>query len=73
MGIQKDCYCTTKLDQKSGQMFNLTVLPNDAHSAKGVTTAVVPVNKSRSDVHKYGGFSGLQYIIVAIEGNKKIG
>lgn len=69
----KDCYCTTKLDQKSGQMFNLTVLPNDAHSAKGVTTAVVPVNKSRSDVHKYGGFSGLQYIIVAIEGNKKRG
>ena len=69
----KDCYCTTKLDQKSGQMFNLTVLPNDAHSAKGTTEAVVPVNKARSNVNKYGGFSGLQYIIVAIEGKKKRG
>ena len=69
----KDCYCTTKLDQKSGQLFNLTVLSNDAHADKGVTKAVVPVNKNRSDVHKYGGFSGLQYIIVAIEGQKKKG
>ena len=69
----KDCYCTTKLDQKSGQMFNLTVLSNDAHSSDGVTAAVVPVNKARSNVNKYGGFSGLQYIIVAIEGKKKRG
>ena len=69
----KDCYCTTKLDQKSGQMFNLTVLSNDAHSSNGVTAAVVPVNKARSNVNKYGGFSGLQYIIVAIEGKKKRG
>lgn len=69
----KDCYCTTKLDQKSGQMFNLTVLPNDAHSAKGTTDAVVPVNKNRKDVNKYGGFSGLQYVIAAIEGTKKKG
>lgn len=69
----KDCYCTTKLDQKSGQMFNLTVLPNDAHSSNGVTAAVVPVNKARSNVNKYGGFSGLQYIIVAIAGKKKRG
>lgn len=69
----KDCYCTTKLDQKSGQMFNLTVLPNDAHSPKGTTEAVIPVNKNRKDVNKYGGFSGLQYVIVAIEGKKKRG
>lgn len=69
----KDCYCTTKLDQKSGQMFNLTVLPNDAHSAKGTTEAVIPVNKNRKDVNKYGGFSGLQYVIAAIEGTKKKG
>lgn len=69
----KDCYCTTKLDQKSGQMFNLTVLPNDAHSPKGTTEAVIPVNKNRKDVNKYGGFSGLQYVIIAIEGKKKRG
>lgn len=69
----KDCYCTTKLDQKSGQMFNLTVLSNDAHSPKGATEAVIPVNKNRKDVNKYGGFSGLQYVIAAIEGTKKKG
>ena len=69
----KDCYCTTKLDQKSGQMFNLTVLSNDAHSPKGTTEAVIPVNKNRKDVNKYGGFSGLQYVIAAIEGTKKKG
>ena len=69
----KDCYCTTKLDQKSGQLFNLTILSNDAHSPKGTTEAVIPVNKNRKDVNKYGGFSGLQYVIVAIEGKKKRG
>lgn len=69
----KDCYCTTKLDQNSGQMFKLTVLPNDKNSSKAVTEAKIPVNKTRGNVHKYGGFSGVQFIIAAIEGKKKKG
>lgn len=69
----KDCYCTTKVDQKSGQMFNLTVLPNDKNTNKATTEAKIPVNKSRGNVHKYGGFKGIQYMVVAIEGKKKKG
>ena len=65
----KDCYCTTKLEQKSGKFFKEKVLENDAHSSRGITKAVIPVNKNRKDVHKYGGFSGFEYIITAIEGN----
>ena len=69
----KDCYCTTKLDVKSGQLFELTVKANDVNSSKAETEAKIPVNKFRSDVHKYGGFKGIQYITVAIEGKKKKG
>lgn len=65
----KDCYCTTKVEQKSGKFFKVKVLENDAHSSRGITKAVIPVNKNRIDVHKYGGFSGFEYVITAIEGN----
>lgn len=65
----KDCYCTTKVEQKSGKFFKVKVLENDAHSFRGITKAVIPVNKNRIDVHKYGGFSGFEYVITAIEGN----
>ena len=69
----KDVYVTKKLEQNSGTLFNVTVLPNDAHSEKGITAATVPLNKYRADVHKYGGFGNVQSIIVAIEGKKKKG
>ena len=47
----------------------MTILPNDKNSEKGKTKATIPVNKLRN-VRKYGGFSGLQSDIVAIEGKK---
>ncbi|SDM20938.1 CRISPR-associated endonuclease Csn1 [Kandleria vitulina] len=68
-----DCFVTKKLEENNGSFFNLTVRPNDEHSEKGTTIAKVPVNKLRSNVHKYGGFEGLQYGIVAIKGKKKKG
>ena len=48
----------------------MTILPSDKNSEKGKTKATIPVNKLRSNVRKYGGFSGLQSDIVAIEGKK---
>ncbi len=69
----KDCFVTMKLEENNGSFFNLTVRPNDEHSEKGTTIAKVPVNKLRSNVHKYGGFEGLKYSIVAIKGKKKKG
>lgn len=67
----KDCFVTKKLEENDGNMFNLTVLANDKNSDKGITAATIPLNKDRADVHKYGGFSGLQYYSVAIKGKKK--
>lgn len=69
----KDVYITKKLERNDGVLFNLTVLKNDAHSDKAETSATVPVNKYRADVHKYGGFAGLQYQIFEIHGHKQKG
>ena len=66
----RDVYITKKLDTNNRELFNVTILPNDKNSEKGKTKATIPVNKLRNDVHKYGGFSGLQSDIVAIEGKK---
>ena len=66
----RDVYITKKLDTNNRELFNVTILPNDKNSEKGKTKATIPVNKLRSDVRKYGGFSGLQSDIVAIEGKK---
>ena len=66
----RDVYITKKLDTNNRKLFNVTILPNDKNSEKGKTKATIPVNKLRSNVRKYGGFSGLQSDIVAIEGKK---
>ena len=66
----RDVYITKKLDTNNRELFNVTILPSDKNSEKGKTKATIPVNKLRSNVRKYGGFSGLQSDIVAIEGKK---
>lgn len=66
----RDVCITKKLDTNNRELFNVTILPNDKNSEKGKTKATIPVNKLRSNVRKYGGFSGLQSDIVAIEGKK---
>ena len=66
----RDVYITKKLDTNNRELFNVTILPNDKNSEKGKTKATIPVNKLRSNVRKYGGFSGLQSDIVAIEGKR---
>lgn len=66
----RDVYITKKLDTNNRELFNVTILPNDKNSEKRKTKATIPVNKLRSNVRKYGGFSGLQSDIVAIEGKK---
>lgn len=66
----RDVYITKKLDTNNRELFNVTILPNDKNSEKGKTKATIPANKLRSNVRKYGGFSGLQSDIVAIEGKK---
>lgn len=66
----RDVYITKKLDTNNRELFNVTILPSDKNSKKGKTKATIPVNKLRSNVRKYGGFSGLQSDIVAIEGKK---
>ena len=66
----RDVYITKKLDTNNRELFNVTILSSDKNSEKGKTKATIPVNKLRSNVRKYGGFSGLQSDIVAIEGKK---
>lgn len=70
----KDIYTTKKLDQIDGQFYNQRVYSNAVNRKKGEPFAAVPLNKYRKDVEKYGGYSSLNYDIVAIEGivrNKK--
>ena len=66
----RDVYITKKLDTNNRELFKVTILPNDNNSEKDKTEATIPVNKLRNNVRKYGGFSGLQSDIVAIEGKK---
>lgn len=66
----RDVYITKKLDTNNDKLFDVKILKNDKNSLKGETFAKIPVNKLRKDIHKYGGFSGLQSDIVAIEGKK---
>lgn len=64
----KDCYCTTKLEQKSGKLFDINIISMNNTNGK----PKIPANKYRTNINKYGGFSGIQYVIVAIEGNKQL-
>lgn len=64
----KDCYCTTKVEQKSGKLFDINIISMNNTNGK----PKIPANKNRANINKYGGFSGIQYVIVAIEGNKQL-
>lgn len=67
-----DCFVSKKLEENDASLFKVTVFSNDKNSEKGRTQASIPVNQKRSDVHKYGGYSNVEYIMYAIEGiNKK--
>lgn len=63
----KDCFITKKPEEKRGQFFNLTIDKLDKVN-KSPAHKVVPINKYRDDITKYGGFTGLMYAYaVAIE------
>lgn len=62
----RDCYITKKLESSDGELFDATI-----YSPKSNKKDLIPINKSRVDSNKYGGFSGVKYIIYAIEGIDK--
>lgn len=63
----KDCFITKKPEEKRGQFFNLTIDKLDK-TKKSPIHKLIPINKNRSDISKYGGFSGLMYAYgVAVE------
>lgn len=70
----KDCFVTKKTEINDGLLFKATIMPNDKNSKNQKTTASVAVNHLRLDVHKYGGFTQVNYTFYAVEGrkNKKI-
>lgn len=66
----KDCLITRKTEVGTGQMFNLTVISAE-EAAKKPKHKVVPVNKNRADVCKYGGFASIEKAYgVAVEYQK---
>lgn len=68
-----DYYVSRKLEVNDSSLFKVTIHSNDNNSEKGKTEASIPVNLKRSDVHKYGGYSSIQYNMYAIEGFDKKG
>ncbi|WP_286669517.1 type II CRISPR RNA-guided endonuclease Cas9 [Thomasclavelia cocleata] len=62
----RDCYITKKLESSDGELFDATI-----YSPKSNKKDLIPVNKLRANSNKYGGFSGVKYIIYAIEGIDK--
>lgn len=66
----RDVYVTKKLDTNNNKLFDIKIFPNDKNSKNGKTEAAIPVNQNRSNINKYGGYSGLQNDIVAIERKK---
>jgi CRISPR-associated endonuclease Csn1 len=67
----KDCFITKKLEDNDSALFKVTIVPGNKNSNKGKTEASIPVNKYRSNIEKYGGYTGIEYEILAIEGMKK--
>lgn len=63
----KDVYVTKKLEENNGELFKISIEKNAKNSDNGRTNAKIPVNKERADINKYGGYSGLQSDIVAVE------
>jgi len=67
----KDCYITKKLEDNDSSLFNVTIISGKEKTKQGETKASIPVNKARNNIAKYGGYSGLEYEMIAIEGMKK--
>lgn len=63
----KDCLITKKLEEYSGKFYDETIYSNNKHSEKKKSEAKVGINKFRSDVSKYGGFSNVFSTPVAIK------
>lgn len=74
----KDCFVTKKLEERKGQLFNLTIKKNKklvSTIKRGKGHKIIPVNKARSDIIKYGGFTNLEYgygIAISYSKKKKI-
>lgn len=62
----KDCFISKKLEINDKKLFDATIYSPNSKKSK----PTLPVNKFRNDVTKYGGFSGVQYAMYAIEGRK---
>ena len=62
----KDCFITKKLEESSSEFYKSTIYsPNDKKEKP-----TIPVNSMRSNVSKYGGYTGVQYAMFAVEGKK---
>lgn len=67
-----DCFITKKPEERTGQLFNVTILSAEEIRNKKDKFGIIPVNKNRSDISKYGGFSGIQYsYAIAVEYQKR--
>ncbi|MEG0093741.1 MAG: type II CRISPR RNA-guided endonuclease Cas9 [Erysipelotrichaceae bacterium] len=70
----KDCYITKKVEERKGQLFDLTIVKRDEvlRVKEGKLHEVVPINKQREDISQYGGFTKLKYAYgIAVEYPKK--
>ncbi|MEG2410875.1 MAG: type II CRISPR RNA-guided endonuclease Cas9, partial [Erysipelotrichaceae bacterium] len=70
----KDCYITKKVEEKKGKLFDSTILKRDKmlKTNSDKLHKVVPINKQRSDILQYGGFTKLQEAYgIAVEYPKK--
>ena len=68
----KDCFVTKKLEEKEGAFYDATIHANEMNRgiSKNNKIPSFPINEDRSDMKKYGGFSGVKSIMYAIEGIK---
>lgn len=55
----KDCFITKKPEERKGQLFNLTIKKNEDILKKELHK-IIPLNKQRTDVQKYGGYTSLE-------------
>lgn len=58
----RDCFITKKLESSDGELYDATI-----YSPSSNKKDLIPVNKNRANTNKYGGFSGVKYMIYAIE------
>ena len=72
----KDCFITKKVEEKRGQLFNLTIKKKSSIQNKIDNTPhkVISINKNRADITQYGGFTDLENAYgIAIEYSSKKG